>query len=132
MRYTVSLSKEKYTEEVNKTLSVLKEQGYKVEHTYDGWKLEGTATDPGYRGLNVTLKSPNGQVFELQFHTPESFANKTAGHALYEEARNPLTSAGRKEQIRQTQVKEAEKVPTPPNIEQLPSTRRPRKGVKTQ
>ena len=132
LRYTVSLSKQKYAKDVNQTLAALQKQGYNVQHTYDGWKLQGTPNDPGYRGLNVTLKSPNGQTFELQFHTPESFANKSAGHVLYEEARNPLTSTARKEQIRQIQVKEAENVPTPPNIEQLPSTSRPRKGAQTQ
>ena len=132
LRYTVTLSKEKYTENVNQTLAALQKQGYKVEHTYDGWKLKGTPNDSGYRGLNVTLKSTNGQVFESQFHTPESFANKTAGHVLYEEARSPLTSPTRKEQIRQIQVKEAERIPTPTDIDQLPSARRPRKGVKIQ
>lgn len=53
-------------------------------------KLKNTWLDEmnPYNGINVQIEAPNGQVFELQFHTPESFELKNGVlHELYEQLR---------------------------------------------
>ena len=42
-----------------------------------------------YNGVNTVVKAPNGQKFELQYHTPESFNVKNGEmHKLYEKHRS--------------------------------------------
>lgn len=53
-------------------------------------KLKNTWLDEmnPYNGINVQIEAPNGQIFELQFHTPESFELKNGIlHDLYEQQR---------------------------------------------
>jgi hypothetical protein len=113
LRYTMSFPKEKYYSSYAKTIETLKKQRYKVEAVADFWSKAGTRFDTGYRGINTTLISPNGQKFELQFHTPESFKLKMDTHSLYEEARIPTTSKARKDEIRKVQIEMAGKIPVP-------------------
>ena len=41
-----------------------------------------------YYGIKAEIKASNGQIFELQFHTPESFELKeNVLHAIYEQSR---------------------------------------------
>ena len=40
-------------------------------------------------GINVEMRSPSGQPFELQFHTPDSYNIKSYTHDLYDIIRDP-------------------------------------------
>lgn len=40
-----------------------------------------------YKGINSVVVAPNGQKFEVQYHTKESFEIKERMHGLYEKAR---------------------------------------------
>lgn len=42
----------------------------------------------GYKGINVKVRLPNGQLAEIQIHTPESLSAATDIHKLYEKWRN--------------------------------------------
>lgn len=42
----------------------------------------------GYRGINVTVKLPNGMPAEIQIHSPESLAHTNFIHPTYEKYRN--------------------------------------------
>jgi hypothetical protein len=54
--------------------------------------------DPEYKGINTRWVTPEGQRFEVQFHTPESFhAKQQVTHHAYERSRNRLT--GRSERL---------------------------------
>ncbi|MGL5826617.1 MAG: hypothetical protein ACRCYU_17675 [Nocardioides sp.] len=58
-----------------------------------------------YRGLNTQWRDPvSGQIFEVQFHSPESFRIKTLTHPWYEEARLPETTPERKAFLDQKQI----------------------------
>ena len=92
----------------------MERQGYKVAAINDFWQKAGTTFDTGYRGINATLISPNGQKFELQFHTPESFKLKMETHSLYEEVRLPTTPKTRKDELRKLQIEMANKISIPP------------------
>lgn len=119
MRYTITFSPEKYVEGYYSTLKAFENQGYKLEKQNNSWLDKGTKDDTGYRGINTTFIAPNGQKFELQFHTPESFKFKNDNHYLYEEARRPNTSEERKREMKQLNIKLAEPLITPTNIDKI-------------
>lgn len=48
--------------------------------------------DSPYKGINVKIESPDGQRFEMQFHTPHNAEVKEEMHKYYElerEEKNP-------------------------------------------
>lgn len=79
LRYTTMFSTEKLASGANIIMSELEKMGYKklkVKNTFE----EGSS----YVGINTTFEK-DGQVFELQFHTPESLHVKEhLNHKLYE------------------------------------------------
>lgn len=84
IRYTEIADKDKLVDSFNKTMDDLKGKGYKVKAVKNTWN---DVNNP-YKGVNSVLESPNGQKFELQFHTPESFELKQGEmHKLYEQSR---------------------------------------------
>lgn len=84
VRYTQLADKDKLVDSFNKTMDTLKGKGYNVKAVKNTWN---DVNNP-YKGINSVLESPNGQKFELQFHTPESFELKQGEmHKLYEESR---------------------------------------------
>src|SRR5262249_11771879 len=91
-RYTATFPKEHYVEGTLEHLRALQDKGYRL---FDGpgrpprgfFNPDGSLAEGGYvknfwregnryEGLNMTLVSPDGAAFELQFHTPESFRLK--------------------------------------------------------
>jgi hypothetical protein len=70
-------------------------EGLKAEAAAQGWTLHdvkdrfnGSATEDGYRDLQLHLVSPAGDVTEIQFHLNELWAAKfERGHLIYEEIR---------------------------------------------
>jgi hypothetical protein len=66
---------------VNQSLS---DKGYEQIKVKNTWLVKSNP----YKGINTNYRSPDGQKFEVQFHTPESFALKNGElHSLYEKWR---------------------------------------------
>jgi hypothetical protein len=78
VRYTMTFEEPAYTEGVAGTVGGLEVKGYDMR--VKNYWVEG---DP-YQGINVAAVHPNGQKFELQFHTPGSLKAKDPIHAEYE------------------------------------------------
>ncbi len=58
--------------------------GYNTVKVKNSWYNE----DNPYKGINTIIQAPNGQKFELQYHTPEGFELKNGKqHELYEKQR---------------------------------------------
>ena len=95
VRYTVCASPANYAGVCRSTVAELEARGFKAM-TQPRWNAWGS---DGYKGLNMTFRSPTGQLFEVQFHTPESFAVKTELHGLYEEWRKPSTPPARRAEL---------------------------------
>jgi hypothetical protein len=75
----------------------------------NGW--EG----PGYQGINSWWRDPStGHVFEVQFHTPESFEAKMVTHDLYEQQRLPGLSQEQQDALQRQQDQVFDAVPRPP------------------
>ena len=120
LRYTTTFTKQNYKTGIEKTLSALEQQGCKVEKLKDSWSIRGTKDDRGYRGINVTLRDANGQQFELQFHTKQSFDTKMQTHGLYDEIRDPKTTPARRTELEQLQLVEGNKIELPTAVDEIP------------
>ncbi|WP_159541377.1 hypothetical protein [Aeromicrobium sp. 9AM] len=81
IRYTFVAHAQDYWAAHDNILSQLSEDGYVVVADPRGWKRTG------YRGINLTVRAPDGHQFEVQLHTEASLAVSEATHSLYEEKR---------------------------------------------
>lgn len=83
LRFSVVLPDgEGYVAALDAALDTLRGQGYDVVAEKNFWQ-------PGnrYYGFNATLRSPNGQLFEVQFPTPTSLHAGSLTHQFYETVR---------------------------------------------
>ncbi|MBE7718502.1 MAG: hypothetical protein E7243_03125 [Lacrimispora celerecrescens] len=95
LRYTYTAPAEELAEKVLKTMELYLESGYDTVEIKNYW-LDRQSP---YKGINTTLRSPEGQIFELQYHTPESFLIKNGKmHELYEMQR-PIKDMSSKEYL---------------------------------
>jgi peptidoglycan hydrolase-like protein with peptidoglycan-binding domain len=115
LRYTMVLDKKSLATGANGVMKSLEDAGYTKIQVKNTFK-------PGavYKGVNTTFESPQGQKFELQFHTPESFDMKqNVTHGLYEKARLPETSPAEKAALVKQMRSLSDSVPQPDNIDQI-------------
>ena len=95
LRYTYTASSEELVEKFLKVIELNLNSGYNTVEIKNYW-LDGQ--NP-YNGINTIVRSPDGLVFELQYHTPESFEIKNGKmHELYEKQR-PVTDVSSNEYI---------------------------------
>lgn len=78
--------------------------------------------DPEYKGINTRWVTPEGQRFEVQFHTPESYhAKQEVTHKAYERARNPLTSKIEIQELKEFQREVSSWIPIPRGATDIPA-----------
>ncbi|MFA1286307.1 XopAD/skwp family type III secretion system effector [Xanthomonas axonopodis pv. nakataecorchori] len=118
LRYSVVLEPQDFTAGLRAVLAALDDQGHaRVKLTN-----QFTAYPPSFKAINVTLRSPAGALWEIQFHTPETFALKERFHDLYKHAHAlALGGASRAEQRKlQAPALEAfKRVASPPGCEEI-------------
>lgn len=83
LRYTYTASPDKLAEVVLKSVETHSNMGYNTSVIKNYWLNKRNP----YNGINTIVKSPDGQKFELQYHTPESYSTKDTMHGLYEKWR---------------------------------------------
>lgn len=84
LRYTCTAPPDKMVDGMKKNIDLNASKGYNTVKVKNSW------TDPQnpYNGVNTIMQAPNGQKFEAQYHTPESFDVKNGEmHKLYEKQR---------------------------------------------
>ncbi|WP_393097040.1 hypothetical protein [Streptomyces sp. LN325] len=114
LRYTVELPTRDYSHGVQQAVDELRARGFENVTFKNTW--EGS----GYKGINSTWRDPStGQVFEVQFHTPESFAAKMDTHVLYEKGRLPGISSDEFAAIQAEQNELFDRVPVPHGVESI-------------
>lgn len=116
LRFTNLSPAETLTEDYFKMINALESQGFKMV------EVTNTFVDyTSYRGVNTLVKSPNGYIFELQFHTPQSMEIKEINHKLYEEERklDKVKDANRIREIIATENKNAKSIITPKDVEKI-------------
>lgn len=99
---------------MQQAVDTLRRQGFENVSFKNTWGSEG------YKGINSTWRDPDtGRVFEVQFHTPESFTAKMDTHVLYENGRLPGVSEAEREAIRAAQNDVFGRVPVPEGTEAI-------------
>ena len=108
IRYTVMTPGDDFAGAANHVADSLSGQGF------ENVSFKNTFGSSDYQGINTNWRDPaTGRSFEVQFHTPESFAAKTETHILYEEQRLPGTSPERVAELKALQAEIFGTVPTP-------------------
>ena len=111
LRYTVLLDSESFVSQYWQLQEQLAASGYQTNKVSNTWRKNAV-----YKGINTTIIK-NGQVFELQFHTEQSFNLKNNElHKLYEEAREISTSTERRAELQRQMIELSRQIPTPPGI----------------
>jgi hypothetical protein len=114
LRYTVEADPARYVSTYEHTVEALKSEGFTQLASKNTWARPGSPGAGPYRGINESWLTPARQVFELQFHTPESFAMKTLIHPLYEEVRAVGVSMDRVIELTRQMVEMSDTIPVPP------------------
>ena len=92
LRYSIVSDAAKYLATKDAVFSDLTSKGYVKQYEWNAWHDDRTP----YRGINSTWRTPDGQLFEVQLHTPRSHAANDETHGHYEEYRAADTSPERR------------------------------------
>lgn len=114
-RYTMQLNEDNFVSGYEKTVSTLKSNGYEVARVKNSL---GDPTAP-YRGVNTNIKSPDGSIWELQFHTAKSLEVKEVNHKLYETQRKDNTPVAKQVELGKQMAQNAASIPSPKGIEKI-------------
>jgi hypothetical protein len=117
VRYTIQVPTSDYTSGVTNAVTQMQGAGFEPVKFKNLWG------DEGYKGINSFWKDPEtGHIFEVQFHTPESFGAKMDAHGLYEEMRLPTTSPERAAELQAQMNKGFADVPAPEGAQDIAPT----------
>jgi hypothetical protein len=114
LRYAITYPDERYAERIPTSLDRLRARGYAVEEIRNSW-VHGSR----YKGVNVSLRTPDGQPFELQFHTPHSWVANQRTHADFERFRTLPDTSPEAASLREQMVAQWDGVEHPPGIERI-------------
>lgn len=116
IRYTLVSSPKDLVKNFYKTKKLFDADSYKLLRVKNSWTNENMA----YKGVNCVFQSPNGEKFEVQFHTPESFSVKQNElHKMYEEQRLLTTSAARRAELENMMLEISKTLEVPKDIEEI-------------
>ena len=119
VRYTFCLHAEDYTDGYWDIRQRLEAFGYEMIYNKNYWN------DPEYKGINTRWMTPDGNRFEVQFHTRESYhAKQEVTHDAYERIRNPLTSRAERTELKSFQSEVTSWVLVPDGAENIPDYKR--------
>ena len=86
VRYTFEYPADQYTEAVHADIERLWREGYSELAVRNYW------TTGAWKGISSSWQEPaTGQLFEVQFHTPESRAARDLTYPAYQRLRDPAT-----------------------------------------
>jgi hypothetical protein len=114
LRYTLLTDAKDYAEKANLVMEDMENLGYKRTKLNNYWLKAKMA----YNGVNTNFATPEGYIFELQFHTPESLELKNKLHPIYEKLRIAQTKAEAKRYDR-IMLEIAKDYIIPPNVRNI-------------
>ena len=116
IRYTFCIPKESYAIGCEEVKGQLESRGYEMYHRRNSW------SGSEYKGLNTRWITPDGQRFEVQFHTKESFhAKHDVTHLAYERLRQPGVSTAERQELSEFQKLVSSYVPVPDGAQDIPN-----------
>jgi hypothetical protein len=119
MRYTFCFHPEGYTRGYYDIKERFESRGYEMYYSQNWW------TNPEYKGINTRWVTSEGQRFEVQFHTPDSFhAKHHVTHKAYERIRDPATSREELRELHAFQRQVCELIEIPDGATDIPDYRK--------
>lgn len=120
IRYTMISPSRSFSSNYNGTRRALIRKGYSELKTKNYYNLyyEGKVK---HKALQSIFRSPGGQTFEVQFHTPSSQAAKELKLPLYNERRRSGNTAERNAELERQMVELAERVTNPRGVFKIKS-----------
>jgi hypothetical protein len=119
IRYTFCFESDSYVGGYWSIKQRLEEGGYSMIYSKNHWR-----DDVEYKGINTRWVTLEGQRFEVQFHTPESFyAKQYITHDTYERRRNPLIERSERREIEAFQQEVCSFIPVPADVDSIPHYR---------
>lgn len=115
LRYTYTTTPEKLVESTLKSIETHQDMGYNTIEVKNYWLDKNNP----YNGINTTIQAQNGQKFELQYHTSESYSVKDAIHGLYEKWRIMDKASPEAIQLRKGMFEQSSKLHVPERIEEV-------------
>ena len=113
IRYTTVFKENDFVTRYKAMQYLLAIEGYKTIVVKNTWK-----NDSVYKGVNTFIQNEDGDVFEMQYHTQQSFDVKNGLlHKLYEKFRDPKTSIHEKEKLLLEMRKLSSKIKVPEGVE---------------
>lgn len=120
IRYTYQAEAKSLVESYKNVVNEMEAAGFNLSRVKNTWLNKRSA----YKGINCVFQTSEGTKFEVQFHTPESFAVKNGKqHKLYEEFRKSETSKERKMELTKQMFEESKDLEMPEGIETIESTK---------
>jgi len=118
IRYTFCAEPGNYKEAYWDIKDRLQVHGYEMYYSENHW------SSMQYKGINTRWLTPEGQRFEVQFHTPETFhAKHTITHACYERLRNTLTRDDERRELMDFQQEVCSWIIAPEGVTDIPKYR---------
>jgi hypothetical protein len=118
IRYTFCAEPTNYKDAYWDIKGRLQARGYTMSYSENHW------SDTQYKGINTRWTTSEGQRFEVQFHTPESFhVKQKITHASYERLRNPLTEDGERRELMTFQQELCSWITVPEGVADIPNYR---------
>ena len=118
IRYTFQLDADRYAAGYWNIRDRLELSGSEHIMSRNSWD------SPDYKGVNTRWLSPEGQVFEVQFHTPESYQAKQLTHTAYERLRTAPAPGAERPELEAFQQDVSARIPTPQGALAIPNFRK--------
>ncbi len=116
LRYTFVIEDSDYVVTTKLITDFLIASGYAVNKFKNYWAIKETE----YQGINAVFSTPEGVIFELQFHTPISYYTKgDKTHGYYEIIRSETATEEEKAEASRKQKEAYADVPVPEGVESL-------------
>ena len=114
IRYTFLAEAEFYSHTVSAACDQLKHQDYELLVLKNTWgNLE-------YKGINSRWRDPiSGMLFEVQFHTPESWSVKQQTHDAYEKINDVMIPSSERERLRAYQEAVSDQLSAPLGCQEI-------------
>ena len=118
VRYTYQFSADRYAAGYRELCERASDAGNEMTASRNFW------ASTQYKGINTRWSTSDGQLFEVQVHTPESFEAKELTHGAYERMRNIGPESSERKELYDYQELVSRKIPTPPGALDIKNYRR--------
>jgi hypothetical protein len=116
IRYTFCFEPASYSDGYRDVKQRLEEREYRMVYSKNHWR-----DDPEYKGINTRWVTLEAQLFEVQFHTLESYhAKHEVTHRAYERARNWLTGRSERRELETFQREVCNWISVPGEVTSIP------------